>query len=94
MIVGTVIGDLVAPQLHPRLEGEKLLWVEPRRLTPGVPGPPILAIDTVDAGMGETVLVVTEGRSAIQVAQHPDAPVNAAVVGVVDEIQWNPEENR
>jgi microcompartment protein CcmK/EutM len=45
-----------------------------------------IAVDAVDAGAGETVLILDEGNSARQVLNAPDAPVRAVVVGIVDEL--------
>ena len=52
-------------------------------------GKDLIAVDTVGAGAGETVLVLDEGNGARQVLEAPDAPVRAVVVGVIDEIETN-----
>lgn len=86
MFLARVVGDVVATVKHPALEQRKLLLVQP--LTgEGVPtGRPTIAVDSVDAGVGDHVLVVDEGNSAAQVLHRPRGPVRTVVVGVVDEV--------
>jgi len=86
MFLARVVGDVVATIKHPALEQRKLLLVQP--LTgDGVPvGRPSIAVDSVDAGVGDHVLVVDEGNSASQVLQRPRGPIRTVVVGVVDEV--------
>jgi microcompartment protein CcmK/EutM len=86
MFLGRVVGDVVATIKHRALEGRKLLLVQP--LTgEGTPfGRPTIAVDVVDAGVGDHVLVVDEGNSAAQVLAVPRGPVRTVVVGVVDEV--------
>lgn len=85
MILARIIGTVVATRKDERLESTKLLVVHP--VTPdGQPtGNPLVAVDTVDAGVGETVLIVS-GSSARMAAGLKDRPVDAAIVGVVDMI--------
>jgi ethanolamine utilization protein EutN len=84
MILASVIGTLVATQKHRTLEGAKLLLVQPLALDDRPRGTPLLAIDSVGAGVGETVLVVIEGRAAGAALRRRGAPVDAAVIGIVD----------
>jgi ethanolamine utilization protein EutN len=86
MQIGRVIGTLVATQKHRKLEGAKLLLVQPQ--TPdGTPrGPVLLAIDSVGAGVGERVLVVIEGKAAGDALGKKAAPVDAAIIGIVDRL--------
>ena len=86
MQLGRVVGTLVATQKHGKLEGAKLLIVQP--LTPeGAPrGVPVLTIDSVGAGVGERVLVVIEGRAAGEALGRRAAPVDAAIIGIVDRV--------
>ncbi len=83
MILAKVVGTVVATRKDERLLGSKLLLVQ--SVTPaGEPrGGPLVAVDTVDAGTGETVLVVT-GSSARLAEGLSDRPVDAAIVGIVD----------
>lgn len=48
----------------------------------------LIAVDTVGAGAGETVLILDEGNSARQVLGTPDAPVRAVIVGIVDTVDY------
>lgn len=87
MILGRVIGTLVSTIQHPFYRARKLLVVE--RTDPGgAPLPEYLvAVDVVDAGVGERVLVLDEGNGARQVLASPDAPVRSVVVGIVDAVE-------
>jgi ethanolamine utilization protein EutN len=86
MILGRVVGEIYSTINHPICEGRKLLVVD--RIGPdGAPsGGYLIAIDQVDAGVGETVLMIDEGNSARQVLDAPNAPVRSVVVGIVDHI--------
>ena len=86
MFLARVTGDVVATIKHPHLHGRKLLLVRPEP-TPGRPQPPsVIAMDTVDAGLGDRVLVADEGNTAAQVLGMPRGPVRTIIVGVVDEV--------
>ena len=84
MILARVVGNVVATQKHDKFSGSKLLLVQPIDLDGEDEGDEILAVDSVGAGAGETVLVVIEGRSASQTMGLSQAPANAAIVGIVD----------
>jgi len=86
MILGRIVGTVVSSRKDPRLEGKKLLIVKP--VSPeGVDEPGyLIAVDTVDSGFRETVLVVS-GSSARMAAECKDRPVDAAIIGVVDAVQ-------
>jgi ethanolamine utilization protein EutN len=86
MILGRVVGEVVSTTKRPQFEGAALLIVQP--ITPeGEPrGASLLAIDAVGAGRGETVLTVLEGRAAGEALGRKGAPVDAAIVGIVDQI--------
>ncbi|MFH1279527.1 MAG: EutN/CcmL family microcompartment protein [Candidatus Eisenbacteria bacterium] len=87
MILGDVVGDMVATVKHRALEGRRLLVIRP--VTPeGEPaGKTFIALDSVAAGPGDRVLVNEEGRSAGEIIGFEGAPVRSVVVGVVDEIR-------
>ncbi len=87
MILGRITGSVVSTIHHPVVEGRKLLVAE--RLDPtGRPtGGYIIAIDTIGAGQGETVLILDEGNGARQILDDSDAPVRSIVVGVVDAVE-------
>ncbi|HEX3372110.1 MAG TPA: EutN/CcmL family microcompartment protein [Candidatus Acidoferrales bacterium] len=85
MILARIVGTVVATRKDARLEGKKLLVVKP--ISPQGDDEPgyLIAVDTVGSGSGETVLIVT-GSSARNAAECKDRPVDAAIVGIVDEI--------
>ena len=86
MILARVVGTVVATRKDPRLESSKLLIARPMDPRGKAEGGYLVAIDTVDAGVGETVLIVS-GSSARMADGLKDCPVDAAVVGIVDTIE-------
>jgi ethanolamine utilization protein EutN len=86
MVLGRIVGTVVASRKDPRLEGLKLLVVKP--INPQGDDEPgyVIAVDTVDSGFRETVLLVS-GSSARMAADCKDRPVDSAIVGVVDTVQ-------
>lgn len=86
MFLGRVIGDVVSTVKHPALSGRKLLVVERLDESGRPAGGSVLAVDSVDAGPGDTVLVVDEGGSAAIVTGLPDPPIRTVIVGVVDRV--------
>jgi ethanolamine utilization protein EutN len=91
MQIGRVIGTLVSTQKHRKLEGAKLLLVQPLALDGSDRGVALLAIDSVGAGVGETVLLVIEGRAAGEALRRKAAPVDAAIIGIVDTVTLQEE---
>ncbi len=91
MHIGQVVGTVVSTQKHRKLEGAKLLLVQPQ--TPeGTPrGPTLLAIDSVGAGVGERVLLVVEGKAAGDALGRKAAPVDAAIIGIIDHVETETE---
>jgi ethanolamine utilization protein EutN len=86
MLLARVIGTLVSTHKHRKLEGAKLLLVQPLTLDDKPRGVPLLTIDSVGAGVGEKVLIVIEGRAAGDALRRRAAPVDAAIVGIVDAV--------
>ena len=86
MLLGKIVGTVVATRKDPRLVSSKLLVVRPVDPSGKPEGNCLVAIDTVDAGVGETVLIVS-GSSARMAAGLKDTPVDAAIVGVVDAVE-------
>jgi len=82
-----VVGNVVATQKNRKLEGAKLMLVQPLGLDDAPRGATLLAIDSVGAGIGERVLVVIEGKAAGQALGRKAAAVDAAIIGVIDEVQ-------
>ena len=87
MFLARVTGEVVATIKHPHLHARKLLLVKPEA-APGRPDPPsVIAVDTVQAGVGDRVLVADEGNAAAQVLGMPRGPVRTVIVGVVDDVE-------
>jgi ethanolamine utilization protein EutN len=86
MQIATVVGTVVATKKHPALVGAKLLLVQPQTPEGEARGPVLLAIDSVGAGVGERVLVVIEGKAAGDALGRRGAPVDAAIVGIIDRV--------
>ena len=86
MRIASVVGTVVATQKHGKLEGAKLLLVQPLGVDARPSGVPLLAIDSVGAGVGEKVLVVIEGRAAGEALRRKAAPVDAAIIGIIDTV--------
>ena len=88
MLLAKIVGTVVATRKDPRLFSSKLLIARPMDPRGKPEGHYIVAVDTVDAGVGETVLIVS-GSSARMAAGLKDCPVDAAVVGIVDEVSMH-----
>ena len=86
MQIGRVIGTLVSTQKHHKLDGAKLLLVQPLTPDDQPRGVPVLTIDSVGAGVGEKVLIVIEGRAAGDALRRKAAPVDAAIIGIIDRV--------
>jgi len=86
MQIGRVVGTVVSTQKHRKLEGAKLLLVQPLTLDDQPRGIPLLTIDSVGAGVGEKVLLVIEGKAAGAALRRKAAPVDAAIIGIVDTV--------
>jgi len=87
--VGEIVGTVVSTQKHSTLKGAKLLLVQPVDTAGLAAGTSLLAVDSVGAGIGERVLVVIEGRAAGDALGRKTAPVDAAIVGIVDRLDVN-----
>jgi ethanolamine utilization protein EutN len=86
MQLARVVGTVVATQKHRKFEGAKLMLVQPLNLDGTPRGTTLLAVDGVGAGVTEKVLIVLEGRAAGEALGRKAAPVDAAIVGIVDEV--------
>jgi microcompartment protein CcmK/EutM len=84
MLLCKVVGTIVATQKNEYLRDKKLLIVQPIDLEGNFIGRDIVAIDSVDAGVGDTVLIIQEGQSARQVLKSDGVPVHSVIVAVVD----------
>jgi microcompartment protein CcmK/EutM len=86
MQIARVVGTVVSTQKNRKLEGAKLLLVQPLTLEGDARGVALLAIDAVGAGVGERVLVVIEGKAAGDALGRKAAAVDAAIIGIVDHV--------
>lgn len=85
MKIAMVVGTLVSPVSHPLFEGQRLLvcdLVDPDGSVDGS----LIAVDVVNAGVGERVLICDEGTSARQMLGITTGPVRSVIVGIVDHI--------
>ena len=89
MYLGRVMGTVVAEQKVEGLDGIKLLVVQPLNHRREPTGEPIVAADTVRAGPGELVYL-TQAREAAQALENAFVPVDAAIIGIVDELEAEP----
>ena len=85
MLLAKVVGTVVATRKDPRLVSNKLMLARPMDPRGKAEGAYLVAVDTVAAGVGETVLIVS-GRSARMASGMKDCPVDAAIVGIVDTV--------
>lgn len=90
MLIARVVGELVATQKHSSHEGRKLLLVQPLNLDGTNRGDAMVALDAVDAGVGDQVLVATEGFSAMTSVGRPNSPIDASVIAFIDAIELVP----
>ncbi|MEW5814524.1 MAG: EutN/CcmL family microcompartment protein [Spirochaetota bacterium] len=88
MILSRVVGNVVSTVKHGFLHGHKLMIVQPVCPDGKPKGKSMIAIDTVQSGIGDTVLVLDEGNSARTIVGDKMAPVRTVVVGIVDNIEW------
>ena len=86
MILGKIVGNVVSTMKLKIYKGYKILVVQPVLSDVNYKRNTFLAIDTVQAGPGDTVIVIDEGNSARQVFDDSTAPVRSAIVGIVDQV--------
>ncbi|WFA07837.1 EutN/CcmL family microcompartment protein [Tissierella sp. Yu-01] len=85
MHIGRIIGTVVATRKDEKLIGSKLMITQPLTFKMEPKGEPIIAIDTVGAGIGE-VVIYTTGTAGRIAARKLDAPIDASIIGIVDNI--------
>lgn len=85
MKIARVAGTVVSPISHPFFEGQRLLLCDLLDAD-GEPGGYLIAVDVVDAGVGERVLICDEGTSARQIFGVETGPIRSVIVGIIDEI--------
>ena len=83
-----VIGNVVATVKHPVYQGQRLLIVQPVDEAGADIGTSFLAVDRVQSGPGDMVVVLTEGNGVRQILQLGDAvPIRSLIVGIVDRVE-------
>lgn len=87
MIIGKVIGTIIATIKHPAYHGRKLFLIQPMHLHDQAEDEAFVAIDAAQAGIGDTVLVLREGNGARQITQVDDAPIISVIVGILDSVE-------
>lgn len=85
MHLGRIIGTVVATRKDEKLIGTKLMITQPLGINLEPKSEPLIAVDTVGAGIGELILYVTGTASRIA-AKKMDAPIDAAIVAIVDNL--------
>jgi len=90
MLIARVIGELVATHKHPSHAGSKILFVQPLNLDGSNRGDAVVALDAVDAGVGDQVLVTTEGFSAMTAVGRTQSPIDMAIIGFIDHVELVP----
>lgn len=86
MQIARVVGTVVSTKKHRKFEGAKLMLVQPLNLDDTPRGTAFMAVDGVGAGVHEKVLIVVEGRAAGEALGRKGAPVDAAIVGIIDAV--------
>jgi ethanolamine utilization protein EutN len=86
MLIGRVIGDVVATEKHASHQGRKALLVQPLNLDGSNRGDAVVALDSAGAGIGDRVLLVLEGYSAMTSVGRPNSPIDMGVIGVIDRL--------
>ncbi len=90
MLIGKVTGNIAATLKHPVYKNQKLMNVAILTPQKEMTGESVVAIDAVDAGIGDIVLITQEGRSAMAVVGQNEVPVRTVIVAVIDRIEFNP----
>lgn len=88
MLLSKVVGQIVATQKHATHDAIKLLLVRQVDRCGSEHGAPFVAVDTLDAGVGDTVLLTLDGWAAMTAVKRAKAPIDAAVIAVVDAVDW------
>ncbi len=94
MILARVVGHVVATRKDTSHSGRKILRVQPLNLSGSDAGEPFLALDSLDAGIGDKVVVTQDGWSACHAIFRPGATVDAAIIGIVDTVELHEQPKR
>ena len=86
MLIARVVGEIVSTHKHPSHEGRSLLLVQPLNLDGSNRGDAVVALDSVGAGIGDRVLLATDGYSAMTSVGKLQSPIDMAVIGFIDAV--------
>jgi ethanolamine utilization protein EutN len=86
MLIARVVGEMVASHKHPSHEGRNLLLVQPLELNGTNRGVAVIALDAVGAGIGDQVLLTTDGYAAMSSVDRMQSPIDMAVIGLIDRV--------
>jgi carbon dioxide concentrating mechanism protein CcmL len=90
VLLAKVKGNIVSTQKNQHLNGQKLMLIRTVDLEGNFIGKKdIVAIDLLDSGIGDTVLVTQEGAAVQQILGHNKAPVHTIIVAIVDKLNYN-----
>jgi len=87
MLAGQVVGHATATAKHPSMEGWKLLIVQPLEPDGRPDGDPILAVDSLGAGIGEKVIISSDGQGTRALVGYDNTPIRWSVLGIVDPLR-------
>lgn len=94
MIICKVIGSIVSTIKHDSFKNQKIMLVKPINLDGSYKSGTMVAVDTVCAGVGDTVLVASEGRSATELLGFKKRePLRSVIIGVIDTIDVSKQDN-
>lgn len=85
MLLGTVIGHATSTIKHPSLQGWRMAVVQPLNPRRDADGDPFIAVDSLGAGAGQTVVINSDGKAARELIGDEKSPVRFFVIGIVDE---------
>ena len=86
MKLARVVSPVVSTQKHPFYRGHKTFFVKPLKLNGTAEGATFVAVDRVQSGVGDLVLIMQEGSSARHIFGEAEAPVRSVIVGIVDHV--------
>lgn len=87
MLLARVEGNVVATRKHPSFEGWRLVLCQPVNAAGAAQAAPLVAIDSLGAGMGQQVIISSDGAAARQAVGDPKSPVRWMIIGILDENQ-------
>ena len=88
MIIGKITGTIFSTINHKFYDAKKMMIVDKINADGNPTGKYLIAVDSVEAGIGETVLVIDEGNSARQIIKDSEAPIRSIIVGIIDDINY------